>query len=42
MSIRDIPLTTISGSTTTLAEHQDKVVIVVFLVLTLITLSTMF
>ena len=29
MSIRDIPLTTISGSTTTLAEHQDKVVIVV-------------
>lgn len=29
MSLRDIPLTTISGSTTTLAEHQDKVVLVV-------------
>lgn len=29
MSIRDIPLTMISGSTTTLAEHKDKVVIVV-------------
>jgi glutathione peroxidase len=29
MSLRDIPLTTISGTTTTLAEHQDKVVLVV-------------
>ncbi len=29
MSIRDIPLTTISGSTTTLAEYSDKVVLVV-------------
>jgi glutathione peroxidase len=29
MSLRDIPLTTISGMTTTLAEHQDKVVLVV-------------
>lgn len=29
MSIRDIPLTTISGATTSLAEYQDKVVLVV-------------
>ena len=29
MSLRDIPLTTLSGSTTTLAEHSDKVVLVV-------------
>ena len=29
MSLRDIPLTTIDGSTTTLAEYDDKVVLVV-------------
>lgn len=29
MSFRDIPLTTLSGATTSLAEHADKVVIVV-------------
>lgn len=29
MSLRDIPLTTIDGSTTTLADYDDKVVLVV-------------